>query len=109
MVPLPPPQPVGTVGYEPLPQVVTTLCHFVGQPSLQASHERFEVRELQGLPNLLIRVVVEGVQIHPQAPREQDGVLQVKGPGSYWGQCQKKNQVFVAKKAGRTGLRWKAG
>ena len=41
----------------------------------QAAHKALEVGELQGSPHLLVRVAVEGVQVHPQRPREQHGVL----------------------------------
>lgn len=47
------------------------------QPKLQASHKGFEMSQFQGPPDLLIRVFVERVEIHPQIPREQNGVLQV--------------------------------
>lgn len=53
--------PVEEVGYKPLPQVVTTLCHLMTQPKLQAIHEGLEMSQFQGFPDLLIRVLVERV------------------------------------------------
>lgn len=56
-----PPLPVGEVGYETLPQIVTGFCHFMGQSKLQASYKGFKVCQLQGLPNLFIWVAVERI------------------------------------------------
>ncbi len=57
------------------PEVLSALSHGVLQALRQTGHKATEMGTLQCTPHLLIRVVVEGVKVHPEGPREQNWVL----------------------------------
>ena len=57
------------------PQVLPSLAHNMQQPLGKVLHICLQVRQLEGLPDLLICVLVEGVQVHPQGSSKEHRIL----------------------------------
>ena len=60
-------------------QVFTTLGDGMLQTGGQGSNEGLQVGELERRPQLLVRVLVEGVQVHSKRSGEQNRVLRDDG------------------------------
>jgi hypothetical protein len=61
-----------------LPEILPTLRALEVQSCWLGAHKSVQVGQLQGPPNVLLRVTAKGVQVHTQGPREQDGILSVQ-------------------------------
>lgn len=58
-----------------LPQVLPAFRALVVQFIGKGRHEALQVGQLQGRPDLFIRVLAEWVQVHTEGTRKQNGVL----------------------------------
>ena len=76
------------------------------QPGLQVGDVLLEVGLLQGRPHLLVAVAAEGVQVHPEAAGEEDGVLGDDGQGGAEGpQAQLRDVQAVYSDAATSSFR----
>lgn len=57
------------------PKVAATLVHRVLQPQHLLTDVGTEVGQLQGTPHLIIRVMVEWIQVHSECSAEENCIL----------------------------------
>ena len=64
------------------PEVLSSFTTLMLQFLRQFRHEAAEMSEFQSFPQIFFWTGVKRVEVHPQGPRKQHGVLQTKGPRS---------------------------
>lgn len=57
------------------PEIFSSLCDFMLQSLLQSWDVFLQVGELQHLPDICVAEHIKRIEVHPQSPREQNGVL----------------------------------
>lgn len=68
-----------------LPEIFTSLWALIVEFIWKSRHKVFKVGQFQGVPHLLLRIHIEGVEVHTERSREQHWVLRNQLPKDLWG------------------------